>query len=148
MPNFSESFITPTIVNTTTSTTQINSAMLANTTGISTSPTRAITFQQITKAIDDMPPLQRDIVADGYKGLRVEWEAYFKSGTRVSDDKFRIRLNPHLNTFGYSIICNVKSSDYPGLVTLPEGAKVKITGEIEAVDRFDISLMNACLSIC
>jgi hypothetical protein len=106
----------------------------------------AITFEDIAEAIGNMPPLQRETIANSYKGLKVEWKTYYNGGSRLGDGLIRVRFKPKMNAFGQSIICKVRDSEYPELGILREGAEVKVIGEIEEADRFDITLKNVRLS--
>ena len=107
----------------------------------------AVGLDEINTAIVDAPPLQRDRVAESYVGLRVEWETEFVSG-RVSADGGSIRLHltvPDAKHQPKSVWCDVSTSDYRELGILPEGAKVRVSGEIQQVVSYGVDLKDARL---
>ena len=44
-----------------------------------------------------------------------------------------------------TILCEVSLNDYRELGILPEGAKIRIQGEIVNADKFDVELVNVKL---
>lgn len=106
-----------------------------------------LTFQDIAEAIDSAPPLQRDHVAKNFKGLRVEWDTYFKSGKSSEDGTIRLRLGTEQRGSYNTVICEVAGADYRELGVLPEGSKIRVFGEIESASRYDIELKDVRLHI-
>jgi hypothetical protein len=111
-----------------------------------------LTFQDIAEAISSAPPLQRDHVAESFKGLRVEWGTYFRSGRFQSgsssgDDAIRLRLGTEPRGSFNTITCEVLAKDYRELGVLPEGTKIRVFGEIESASRYDIELKDVRLHI-
>lgn len=106
-----------------------------------------LTFQDIAEAIDSAPPLQRDHVAESFKGLRVEWDTYFKSGRLSEEGTIRLRLGTEQRGSFKSVLCAVAVADYRELGVLPEGSKIRVFGEIESASRYDIELKDVRLHI-
>ena len=106
-----------------------------------------LTFKDIAEAIIAAPPMQRDRVAESYKGLRIEWDAYFRSGSKVGDDIIRLRLGTEPKLSMNSIMCEVPAKEYRELGVLPEGSKIRVSGELESISRFDIELKDVRLYI-
>ncbi len=104
-----------------------------------------ITFQEISKTIENAPPLQREQIAKNYLGLQVEWDAYFCSGYRDKDDNIDLRLSASPNRTGKYVRCTVRLSDYRELGLLPENSKVRVSGKITDADRFDVTLSDVRL---
>jgi hypothetical protein len=107
----------------------------------------SLKFDDISQAIEAAPPLQRDRVAESYKGLRVEWDTYFKSGSQVDGDLFRLRLRTKLKGSFDTVKCEVPAKEYRELGILPEGSKIRVSGEIESASMFDIELKDVRLYI-
>ena len=89
----------------------------------------------------------RNDIANSYVGIRVEWDTYFKGGSRRDNDMVRIRLTTNLENPLDTIWCEVPLSDYRELGVLPEGSKVRVTGEIVEAERWDIKLKDVHLYI-
>lgn len=106
-----------------------------------------ITFEDIRNAITKASPLQRDHIANSYVGIRVEWDTYFKGGSRRDNDMVRIRLTTSLESSLDTIWCEVPLSDYRELGVLPEGSKVRVAGEIVEAERWGIKLKDVHLYI-
>ncbi len=106
-----------------------------------------MTFQDIAEAIDSAPPLQRDHVAATFKGLRVEWDTYFKSGKLLENGNIRLRLGTEQRGSYNTVKCEVLAADYRELGILPEGSKVRVFGEIESASKYDIELKDVRLHI-
>jgi hypothetical protein len=106
-----------------------------------------ITLKKIQEAIDNAPPLQRKHVANSYIGIRVEWDAYFKGGSRIGNDMVSVRLTTNLERPLDTIWCEVPFESYRELGVLPEGAKIRVSGEIVEAGSWDIKLKDAHLYI-
>ena len=107
----------------------------------------AVTFDEIAKAIEKAPPLQRDYVESSYVGLRVEWDTYFKTGSRRDNNMAMLLLTTDANLASNTIWCEVPFDEYRELGVLPEGSKIRVAGEIAKAGRWDITLKNARLYI-
>ena len=105
-----------------------------------------VTFDEIAKAIEKVPPLQRDYVESSYVGLRVEWDTYFKSGSR-RDNMAVLLLTTDSDVGSNTIWCEVPFDEYRELGVLPAGSKIRVAGEIAKAGRWDITLKNARLFI-
>jgi hypothetical protein len=104
-----------------------------------------IRFKDIKKAIDEAPPLQRDQVRKNFVGIKVEWDTYLKGATKQKDDMVHLGLRTEEN-FGLDTIwCMVPLSQYRELGVLPEGTRIRIQGEIEDADSWDVTLKNVTL---
>jgi hypothetical protein len=106
-----------------------------------------IAFEDIREALDKAPPLQREHVADSYVGIRVEWDTYFKGGTRRDNDMVSVRLTTNIDRPLNTIWCEVPLSEYRELGVLPEGSKVRIFGKITEAGTWDIKLEDVHLVI-
>ena len=107
----------------------------------------SFTFQDIADTIAAAPPMQRDQVAEKYKGLRVDWDTYFKGGTQSGDDIISLRLGTEPRASLNTVKCEVLAKDYRELGILPAGAKIRVSGEIESASQFDIELSDVRLHI-
>lgn len=106
-----------------------------------------ISFDEIRNAIEKVPPLQQEHVANSYVGIRVEWDTYFKGGTRRENDMVSVRLTTNPDHPLNTIWCEVPFNDYRELGVLKKGAKVRVIGEISEAGLFDISLKDVHLYI-
>jgi hypothetical protein len=108
-----------------------------------------VTFEEIKEAIEKAPPLQREHVASSYVGLRVEWDTYFKGGSRGDNDMIRLLLTTATDNSSVSntIWCDVPFNEYRELGVLPAGSKIRVAGEIAQAGRWDIKLKDAHLYI-
>lgn len=103
-----------------------------------------LTFEDIENAIRAAPPMQRGRVAESYVGLRVEWNTYFKSGSLMNDDIMKLWLS----TDSHALInCEVQVKEYREFGILPEGTKVRVSGEIVKVSSLDAELKDVRLHI-
>jgi hypothetical protein len=106
-----------------------------------------ITFDEIRNAIEKAPPLQRENVQKSYVGLRIEWDTFFKSGSRRDGDMALLLLTTDSRVGSNTIWCEVPFSEYRELGILPAGAKIRVTGEITEVNPWDVKLKDARLHI-
>lgn len=106
-----------------------------------------LTFQDIAEAISSAPPLQRDHVAETFKGLHVGWDTYFKSGKSSEDGTIRLHLGTEQRGGFYTVMCEVLAADYRELGILPEGSKIQVFGEIESASKYHIQLKDVRLQI-
>lgn len=106
-----------------------------------------VSFADIEMAIDKAPPLQREQVAKNYVGLKVDWDAYLRSANVLSDGQVRLRLSMDERYVGRSIVCLVNKEDYQILSVLPQGAPIRVLGEISSASSYDVELSNVKLQI-
>lgn len=106
-----------------------------------------LSFNDIAEAISSAPPLQRNHVAESFKGLHVEWDTYFKNGYSSENGTIRLRLGTEQRASLNTVICEVLAADYRELGILPEGSKIRVFGEIESASTFDIELKDVRLHI-
>lgn len=104
-----------------------------------------ITFEDISKAINEAPPFQRQQVAKNFVGIRVEWDAFLKGAYGDKDDMVRLRLTTNKKMPLDTIHCKVPLSQYSELGVLPEGTRIRIQGKIEEADTYDVSLADVRL---
>jgi hypothetical protein len=106
-----------------------------------------LSFEDIGKTLAKAPPLQKDDVKKNFRGIKVMWDGYLKTVSKKDNDIVLLRLAPgskpedRLST----ILCEVSLNDYRELGILPEGAKIRIQGEIAKADKYDIELINVKL---
>lgn len=106
-----------------------------------------VSFSDIEKAIDEAPPLQRDRVAKAFVGLKVEWDSYLRSASVRDGGEVYLRLSLDERYQGRSVLCSVREDDYRILGVLPQGSRIRVSGEIAVATSFDIELSNAKLQI-
>jgi len=106
-----------------------------------------ITFEDIREALDKAPPLQREHIANSYVGIRIEWDTYFKGGTRRDDDMVSVRLTTNLDRPLNTIWCEVPLSEYRELGVLPKDSKIRVFGKITEASSWDIKLDDVHLVI-
>lgn len=106
-----------------------------------------VSFDDIEKAIDSAPPLQREQVANSYVGLKVEWESYLRSADKRDNGEVFLRLAIDKDYKGRSVVCKVKLDEYRVLGILPKGAHIRVEGEITMANFCDVELSNVRLQI-
>ena len=107
-----------------------------------------VTFEEIQETIRAAPPMQRDLVAERYVGLNVEWDTYFKDGSqKVGEDIITIRLTTDARSKLTTVVCKVQANDYRHLGILPEGTKIRVSGQLTKVDMWDMELKDVRLHI-
>lgn len=106
-----------------------------------------LTFEDIRKAYEGVPPLQRQRIADSFVGIRVDWDTFLKAATQEDGDMVRLLLTTEVDVPTNSIVCRVKLSDYRELGVLPKGARIRVAGEIAEADSWDVRLDNVQLEI-
>lgn len=106
-----------------------------------------VTFEEIAEAIKNSPPMQRDKVAESFLGLQVEWDAYFRSGKILEGDIMRLHLSVSPGPGVLNITCKVNAKEYSEFGILHEGSKVRISGILSSVGRFDIEMENVQIHI-
>ena len=107
-----------------------------------------VTFADIQKAIDDAIPLQKGQIKENYVGIWVEWDAYLASASKEDDDTVELLLltNKRGTSAEIEIVkCKVSLNEYRVLGILPEGARIRVRGEIERVDWGSINLKDVKL---
>lgn len=104
-----------------------------------------VTMETIYQAISDAPPLMAEDVKKQFVGIYVEWDLYLKTATKREGGLVSLRLTDNPGEILNTINCEVLLEDYKELGILPKMAKIKVTGEIESAESFDVSLTNAKL---
>jgi len=89
-----------------------------------------ISFDDIEKAIDSAPPMQREDIAERYVGLNVEWDTYLRSANRLDGGEVFLRLAIDKSYRGRSVYCRVKADEYRVLGILPMDAHIRVAGQI------------------
>ena len=112
-----------------------------------TEPANHVVIGDISKAINDAPPMQRDAVAQRFIGISVRWDCYFYSGDVLPDNRILVRLTPDLAFSGKYVKCEVSASEYRELGILAEGAKIRVSGEIARARSYEVELSDAHLHI-
>lgn len=97
---------------------------------------------EIRNDIYKHPPLQRRLIAESYKGLKISWELIFKNAFTVSKNQNDIVV--HGESGGVDVLCQVDRNDYPELNTFQVGGRLLVQGEI-AEAEYQISLKNCKL---
>lgn len=106
-----------------------------------------VSFNDIERAINGAPPMQREHVAKGYVGLKVEWDSYLRSANKRDNGEVSLRLAIDKNYRGRSVLCRVPAEEYRVLGILPEGARIRVAGEITEASSCDVELSNVRLQI-
>jgi hypothetical protein len=105
-----------------------------------------ITQRDISDAIDAAPPLQRDAVAERFKGVKIEWDTSLRSGyERAGEVHLRLRVREINEPAWFDVECKVRLSDYRELGILPQGSLIRVYGEITKATSFSVELTNVRL---
>lgn len=107
----------------------------------------SLNFDDIAKSITSAPPMQRDFVAERYIGIRVEWDTYFKSGSLVGDNLMELRFTTDKKYPINTVYCKVPADKNREFGILPEYTKVRVSGELAKVNRFDVELTDVLLQV-
>lgn len=106
-----------------------------------------VSFDDIEKAIDGAPPMQREHIANSYLGLKVEWDSYLRSANVRDNGEVFLRLAIDKDYRGRAVLCKVQEGEYRVLGILPQGAHIRVAGEITKANSCDIELSNVRLHI-
>lgn len=106
-----------------------------------------VSFDDIEKAIDGAPPMQRDHIANSYVGLKVEWDSYLRSANMRDNGEVSLRLSIDKHYKGRAVLCKVQAEEYRVLGILPQGAHIRVAGEITMANSCDVELSNVRLQI-
>lgn len=96
--------------------------------------------KEIFEHLESLPPLQRDISAQNYKGLKVSWKVNLRSTFEVLGKHYLI-LHHENSSYG-SIVCEADISNYPQLRIMKEGDTFTIDGTISKVDSYTVNLTD------
>jgi hypothetical protein len=106
-----------------------------------------ITYQEISAAYNNAPPLQRPDISKSYEGIRVQWEGEFSSAWH-SGENYRISIRVPPGRFSQSHARGeVPAESYPELRTIREDQPVRITGTIAKVESYSVELSDIDLEI-
>jgi hypothetical protein len=107
----------------------------------------SLSFSMIGEMIEAIPPLQKDEAKKNFVGIRVSWDAYLKSASKDAEGIVTLWLSPGpvASHRLYTILCQVALDDYRELSILPEGAHMRVEGEIAKADTWDVELSNVKL---
>lgn len=106
----------------------------------------SITPDEINNSLNNAPPLQREVVANSYIGIRVEWDTEFINGKRLDNGCVRLQLTS-FDKSRDSVWCEVSEEEYRELAILTKGARIRIYGEIARIATHGIHIKNAQLHI-
>jgi len=106
--------------------------------------TSDITPTNIKEYLDSLPPLQRDLAAENYKGIKVSWKVHLSSASTLFDRKLHLYMY-FSGQFPHKIVtCTVEDpQQYPILRVIKETQVFTVEGEIEEVKDTAIKLKNA-----
>jgi gas vesicle protein len=105
-----------------------------------------ISAEDIYKEVKSAPPFQRRSLAERYVGLDVEWNCFFQDVIIVDDEMATILLNT-IDTNSVNFVkCKVSLKEYKELGITKQNSKIRISGEIGAVDELSITIFNAHLT--
>ena len=100
---------------------------------------------EIIKQIDNLPILQRDVVAEQYIGLRVEWETTLESAHSTSGNKVHLML---LDRGSYPwIYCDGDLSKHSEMKIANKGHKLWVQGQIAAIKGNGITLTDPIIRL-
>ena len=102
-----------------------------------------VSLQDIRRAIDDAPPLQREDITRHYIGLNIQWETSLAAADKKKADEVRVRLSI-TGAMGF-VWCTVKLSEYRELAILKSGTPITISGRIRDIDAISVDLEDARL---
>lgn len=100
-----------------------------------------ITLDEIRKAVDSAPPLQKAQIAKNYEGLHIEWNSQLSNAEMKGDDAVWLILLIG-EPIGNVIHCTVKLSEYKELGILNKGAPIRVTGRIKKVTDISLELRS------
>jgi hypothetical protein len=127
--------------------THIEGTLIAQSAPIPIERLSQVTFDEIEKAIESAPPMQREQIANGYVGLKVEWDSYLRSATRIDNGEVSLRLSIDKDYRLRAVTCKVKEEEYRVLGVLSEGTYIRVAGEITNASNCDVKLSNVRLQI-
>ncbi|MGD0237480.1 MAG: hypothetical protein ABSC55_23490 [Syntrophorhabdales bacterium] len=108
----------------------------------------SLSFYRIGEMIDAVPPHQQDEIRKHFVGTKVSWDAYLNSATKNAGGIVTLYLSPgpgRIDRLLYQILCQVALDDYRELSVLPDGARMRIEGEIAKADKWDVELSKVKL---
>ena len=114
---------------------------------VSTETLSQISIDDIEKAIESASPLQRENIAENYVGLKIEWNSYLKTATKLPNGNVSLRLAIDTPYRGRAVLCEVPEDEYRELSILPEDTPIRVSGEITEASSFDVKLTNVRLQI-
>jgi hypothetical protein len=104
-----------------------------------------VKFEMIKDTIEAAPPLQRDQVRNNFVDIKVEWDAFLRIASKDDAGFVGLWLTTVKDPPSNIIHCKVLLSDYKELGVLPEGSKIRIHGEIEEANTWEVTLKNVKL---
>jgi hypothetical protein len=105
-----------------------------------------LSFEDIMEALSTALPLQKQEVAEHYRGLNVEWPMLLYAAEKREKGMVSLHLDFGPQHPGI-VSCEVPLDEYKELGILPKGAPITVIGEIERVDRPSVRLINVQLLI-
>lgn len=103
--------------------------------------TENLTPEKIKEALQSVPLLQRENIADQYKGIQVQWEGDVYSAEKIKSGNIKIEIKWQNSVFG--IFFELNPMQYKGIGLLKRGDHLCIVGYIDTVNESYISLVNA-----
>lgn len=100
-----------------------------------------LTPEKIKEALQSVPLLQRENIADQYKGIQVQWEGAVYSAEKIKSGNIKIEIKWQNSVFG--IFFELNPMQYKGIGLLKRGDHLCIVGCIDTVNESYISLVNA-----
>lgn len=103
---------------------------------------------EIRTSIEDAPPLQRQVVADRFKGLRIEWDTELVSAESSKGTvTLQLKARPIAPfELAFSVFCSVKLEDYRELSVIPVRAGIRVNGLIESANDRWVRLVEPKLT--
>ena len=89
-----------------------------------------ITPKDIFANINNVPPAQRDLIAENYKGIKVSWKVSLISASRT-DGKLKIYARDEER---YRVCAEIDPNQYPEFMVMDEGTSFNIKGEIDYIN--------------
>jgi hypothetical protein len=103
---------------------------------------------EIGAQLDETPMLQYSEVKRHFEGLKVEWDCRLTEATNTRDDRARLFLR-HIedkNAAGLAVICEIDPAQYPGIGLLRRGHKIRVSGDIDKIEKLYMEMRNVTLS--
>jgi hypothetical protein len=107
----------------------------------------SVTFDEIKKAIDAAVPMQKQYIAKGFIGVRIQWDAYFRSGREREDGTVDVRVSLDRDNPAREVEFSVRLEDYSELSVLPADALVTVSGTIKVARSWGVELKDASMHI-
>jgi len=104
-----------------------------------------ITPKDIFANINNVPPAQRNLVAENYKGIKISWKVSLNDVKVLTDGKMRIYAVHQEEGCRCLVRAEIDPNQYPEFKVMNEGTSFNIEGEIDYIDTgLEIIYLTNC----